>query len=463
MHDYFVLLINNSIISQFTEDSTDLLCLFFEDDRRKIRSQEQIDLSQKVFGPYLSDFDFDYEGPIIFFQSQVGIIKNRLAFLGFDNDYVRDNFNNNVIGLLLELEAGNTIRALSSKLSIDEQISLLQELDFNDWLVSTYRKIDTGSSQNLEKYMALDLDFLIKEPLGILYCILQNYDDDNDLILDVTEEYHTDIDYFVNFDRQSDSSLFAYKDRFTIITEGNSDSIILNTCFSLIHPELKGYLTFFDFESTNLGGGTGNLANLVKAFIGLKITDEIIALFDNDTAAHEATMELSKLKFPNNIRVVHLPSNPNLCAYPCIGVNGVEFIQVNGIAASIELFLGECCLRTENHSLSPIILNGFSTKTNTYQGVVREKAKIFTKFNNYLSSPDKERVVQDSDIDLIFKMISNIIRARNNEVCRSRTKDINYGYYFASLVAPGSVHIQFRNLNSTKQGDDQKEREAIEL
>jgi hypothetical protein len=114
MHDYFVLLINNSIISQFTEDSTDLLCLFFEDDRRKIRSQEQIDLSQKVFGPYLSDFDFDYDGPIIFFQSQVGIIKNRLAFLGFDNDYVRDNFNNNVIGLLLELEAGNTIRALSS-------------------------------------------------------------------------------------------------------------------------------------------------------------------------------------------------------------------------------------------------------------------------------------------------------------------------------------------------------------
>ena len=311
--------------------------------------------------------------------------------------------------------------------------------------------------------MALDLDFLIKEPLGILYCILQKYDDDNDLILDVTEQYHTDIDYFVNFDRHSDSNLFAYKDRFTILTEGNSDSIILNTCFSLIHPELKGYLTFFDFESTNLGGGTGNLANLVKAFIGLKITDEIIALFDNDTAAHEATMEFSKLKFPNNISVAHLPSNPNLCAYPCIGVNGIEFIQANGIAASIELFLGEGCLSNENHNLYPIVLNGFSSKTNTYQGSLKEKAKVFAKFTSYLSSQDKERIVRDSDVDLIFKMISNIIRVRNNEVRRSRTSDLNYGYYFASLVAPGSVHIQFRNLNPTKQGDDQKEREIIEL
>ena len=142
MNDCSVLFIENNKIMIFTDDSYDLLCLFFEDDQRIISSQEKVDASQKVFRPYISGFDFDKDGPIKFMQSNVGTIKKRLAFLGIDNDYVRENFNTIVSGLLLELAAGNIIQGPLNKLAIGEQISLLQELDFNDWLGSTWGKLE---------------------------------------------------------------------------------------------------------------------------------------------------------------------------------------------------------------------------------------------------------------------------------------------------------------------------------
>ena len=56
----------------------------------------------------------------------------------------------------------------------------------------------------------------------------------------------------------------------------------------LLYPHLADYFTFMDFEGARVGGGAGNLANIVKAFAGAGIVNKIIAIFDNDTAGEAA-------------------------------------------------------------------------------------------------------------------------------------------------------------------------------
>ena len=55
---------------------------------------------------------------------------------------------------------------------------------------------------------------------------------------------------------------------------------------------LEGYYSFLDLNRHEPQGGAGHLVSVVKAFAGAGITNLIIALFDNDTAAREAVRAL---------------------------------------------------------------------------------------------------------------------------------------------------------------------------
>jgi len=43
-----------------------------------------------------------------------------------------------------------------------------------------------------------------------------------------------------------------------------------------------------------------DLVSLVKAFVAAGITNRVIALFDNDTSAHEPTSALKRISLPPN-------------------------------------------------------------------------------------------------------------------------------------------------------------------
>lgn len=165
-----------------------------------------------------------------------------------------------------------------------------------------------------------------------------------------------------------------------VLTEGSTDARILQEALALTKPHLAEYYTFMDFGSSRLPGGAGHLVSLVKAFSAAGITNRVIALFDNDTAAHEAVRALESARLLPSIAIVFLPDLELLRAYPTLGPGGLTSMDVNGLAASIELYLGEDLLRGVDGRLTPVQWKGFSESLNQYQGEVMHKARLHTAY-----------------------------------------------------------------------------------
>jgi hypothetical protein len=166
-----------------------------------------------------------------------------------------------------------------------------------------------------------------------------------------------------------------------VLTEGSTDGVILKTALEILYPHLQGYYSFLDFDSSRSSGGAGHLVSVVKAFAGAGITNRVIALFDNDTAAREAVRVLRSVHLPPNLAVRHYPDLEFLRAYPTLGPGGLTMLNVNGLAASIELYLGEDVLRDDDGAMIPIRWKGCSDALSQYQGEVGNKARLLERFN----------------------------------------------------------------------------------
>ncbi len=168
-----------------------------------------------------------------------------------------------------------------------------------------------------------------------------------------------------------------------ILTEGSTDVEILKETLALLYPHLFGYYTFLDFASSRPQGGAGSLVTTVKAFAAAGITNRIIAIFDNDTAAFDARRSLAAIQLPQNISVCSYPDMSSLEAYPTLGPSGLVQLNVNGLAASIELYLGSDVLA--NGEGFPVQWKGYVESLGKYQGEVMHKARLQEKFREKLA------------------------------------------------------------------------------
>jgi hypothetical protein len=214
--------------------------------------------------------------------------------------------------------------------------------------------------------------------------------DSEKLIYDVTDlilsGYFAPEDDLVEYALALTSSEYSTHGKIIVLTEGRSDSRILIDSLKLLHPHLADYFTFMDFDGVRLGGGAGNLANIVKAFAGAGIANRVVALFDNDTAAEASLQTLRSVRLPSNIKVLKLPELADLCNYPTIGPSGTVAMNVNGIAASIELYLGADVLMDEEGNLTPVQWTGYEPSLSKYQGEVMLKDRIQERFARRLDA-----------------------------------------------------------------------------
>lgn len=169
-----------------------------------------------------------------------------------------------------------------------------------------------------------------------------------------------------------------------ILTEGSTDAKILKQALELLYPHLAEYYSFMEFDLSKSPGGAPQLVSLVKAFSATGITNRIIALFDNDTAAKEAMRSLN-IQLPKNIIVLHYPDIELLRNYPTLGPSGETWLDVNGLAGSIELYVGEDILRDENNKLIPVQWRGYNESLQKYQGEVMRKTQIQKSFDQKVS------------------------------------------------------------------------------
>jgi hypothetical protein len=165
-----------------------------------------------------------------------------------------------------------------------------------------------------------------------------------------------------------------------VLTEGSTDTAILKEALTILYPHLSEYYAFLDFESSRSPGGADRLVSLVKAFSATGITNRVIALFDNDTAARAAKRALANVSIPKNIAVLSYPELESLRNYPTLGPGGLTSLDVNGLAASIELYLGDDVLQDDKGQLTPVQWKGYNETLKQYQGEVMGKVMLQTRF-----------------------------------------------------------------------------------
>jgi hypothetical protein len=155
---------------------------------------------------------------------------------------------------------------------------------------------------------------------------------------------------------------------------------------------LTDLVRFMDYEQKPEASVSVLLRN-VRAFAASGIANRVIAICDNDTAAadelrkFDELRKLGKIKLPDHIWVMKYPDLELARNYPTLGPPTVnhpygspEQADINGLAASIELYLGRDVLTAEDGTLRPVQWKAFIPGMNSYQGEVTGKREIQESF-----------------------------------------------------------------------------------
>jgi hypothetical protein len=225
----------------------------------------------------------------------------------------------------------------------------------------------------------------------LLRAIMLCADEHEEVLLDLSE---IEGDYFEEGDEPVRDAIAEtirvgrVCEKILVLTEGRTDTRILSKSLAVLYPHLADLYSFLDYEAFNLGGGTGNLASLVKGLAGVGIGNRVIALFDNDSAGAVQANEVRKLNLPDNFRILTLPDLKFAKRYPTVGPNGTLRTDINGCACGIELYLGTAALTGEDGLLTPVQWGGYEAKVKRYQGELTDKKGVEERFLKSLDGPD---------------------------------------------------------------------------
>ena len=246
---------------------------------------------------------------------------------------------------------------------------------------------------------------------SVFRTLLDAFPSEMDVILDYTDlyesgwcdEYPTEEDYDVP--------------KTIILTEGKFDAEVISKSIELLYPFMSKFYSFMNFSEYKVQGSTNFLTHYLKAFIAAGIQNRVIALYDNDSAGLAELMDLEKLHFPDNFRILHLPNIALANNYPTLGPNGEYCLNINGQACSIELYLGADVLSNDG-KLIPVHWKGYNDKTKTYQGEVMQKGLIQSKFFNKCKTPENGNQILEYDdnwteMRLLLNCLFNAIAPSN--------------------------------------------------
>ncbi|MFI5117982.1 MAG: HEPN/Toprim-associated domain-containing protein [Terriglobales bacterium] len=299
-----------------------------------------------------------------------------------------------------------------------KELDLLRRSTFDDFLdgfrflnvhslspyLPQYQEIPSDVPELVRFMLSDDEDRLLRfpctDPRFLIRAFLETAEDEEEVVQDISSV--VDAGYYDDSDsvcEQAIESLIAdypVNQRIIILTEGSTDSSILDRSLRLLFPHLAGYYTFMDFEASNAAGSAGVLVGTIKAFAGAGITNRVIALFDNDTAAEDAIRGLKKTKIPDNIRFAQYPPIEIAKTYPSIGPGGMlAEMDINGLACSLELYFGVDVLRSEG-GMTPIQWTGYNRALNRYQGEILDKDRLIEGYRRKLDDCEADTSRIDS-------------------------------------------------------------------
>ncbi|MFF9016115.1 HEPN/Toprim-associated domain-containing protein [Streptomyces sp. NPDC014870] len=199
-----------------------------------------------------------------------------------------------------------------------------------------------------------------------------------------------------------------------VLTEGSTDSRLLTEAMYTTHPHLAGFVRFIDYTGTNARGSVGMLSTMVNAFIAAGVANRFVAIADNDAGGHEALAKLKRQRLPMGCQVLHYPDLPLLASYPTIESASptVSMTNVNGVAGSLEMYLGEDVL-TINGALAPVQLGTFIPAVQRHQGALSKahKGLVHKAFEEKIRTARRERHSATADWSGVHAIIESIVHA----------------------------------------------------
>jgi hypothetical protein len=395
--------------------------------------------------PLPADFEVDEEDEQIQigYRARGSIVRDRLDVMGFTLDATRSVFTRGISARLERLKSWAADGSGSSLWKSD--IEILANLTFDGWL-STFADlknrgatkwsthpdrlkytnlVDVVHVDRTGKFMlgndgAYPFQFPSVDIRFFLRAVIEACGEEAVLRQDLDEVvaagyYWYEEPIAVNASAMLEED-FPINARVVVLTEGITDRRALESSLALLYPHLSDYFGFMDFEGAAIAGGAGPLVATLKAFAGAGIANRVIALFDNDTAAKAALRGLQRIKLPPSIRVAQYPSLPLAEAYPTIGPAGRAEMNVNGLAASLELYYGEDVLRDAGGELVPVAWTNYEQVVGSYHGEVTNKAALQQRFAGKLAAAMEDpRLLSTLDWSGMRLILGGLIGAFANE------------------------------------------------
>lgn len=373
--------------------------------------------------PKPEDEIYDDDTEYILLETSVAILSERLDVLGIGRKAVQETF--------LELIADRVETFKGYDFMDPSYAAALEEIrTLDDWvsLLVTARKSrakrgaeaikdPTSVAGLMEIWEEVDPRYLVRATL--LSCKPDDIVtlDVSDLIaggwLDETvEPQQAALEYF--------SYALANGAPAVVVTEGSTDAEFLSTAIALRKPHLKSFIRFFDFGNGAEGSASAAVRTL-KSFAAAGISNRVVLLLDNDAAAREAVRSLRRTKLPEHYTVRHYPELAAARSYPTIGPTGDTAMDVNGLAASLEMYLGADALANpKDGQPTPVQWRSYLPGVGAYQGEVLAKNDVQKRFRQKLkvaASDPKAMEGQDwTGVDLI---IDDLIAALNGSAAPS--------------------------------------------
>ena len=399
----------------------EIMTLFQESDK-SVTTRKISERNELIWGKVSPDED--REEIAVTYSCEVWKVIDRLDIMGFTIHRVRKEFEEARISevekytIWLTDNDDNWCRdelGYFTSLTFDSYAETLRTLLTKRILPNQYSETDQDIDSTVKRLISDDegypFGFLGSDLRSFIRLVCELVPKSSLLVQDITEVVHAG--YYGEDEPVSKNATHSLVVRYPenspiiILTEGSTDVNILREALALLYPHLASYYRFLDFASARPQGGAGTLVTTVKAFAAAGISNRIIAIFDNDTAAFEARRSLSSVELPQNIAVCNYPDLSLLETYPTLGPAGLAPLNVNGLAGSIELYLGRDLL--QNGGEFPVQWRGYNQSLHMYQGEVMHKAllqeKFFEKVIRCQSSRDEFYLCDWSGLKAILETI----------------------------------------------------------
>ncbi|QTO18924.1 HEPN/Toprim-associated domain-containing protein [Burkholderia seminalis] len=195
-------------------------------------------------------------------------------------------------------------------------------------------------------------------------------------------------------------------ERWMIVTEGTSDTFVLQRSLQLTHPDISDFFDFIDMSAGNPFPGVGNVVMFCRGLSRIRYDGRMLVVLDNDTAGRSALAEIKALKMPTSFVATCLPDLPELQQIQTLGPTGMNIEDINGRASAIECFLDFKGVDSE----PAVRWTSYMPKQASYQGELVSKDAYVADFKARFG---KDQMYDKSKLTLLWQHLIRHVTAYN--------------------------------------------------